>query len=72
VTTIANCRTLDEAEALRTFLESMGIAVFLPDETAASVVPHHFITKSGVRVQVLEDRADEARLLIESRHGTED
>ena len=67
MTTIANCLTLDEAVGLRALLEAHGIPAFIPDENTASVVPHHFVTRSGVRVQVPEEKANEARLLIDSR-----
>ena len=65
--TIANCRTLEEADCLRALLEAHGIPAFIPDENAASVVPHHLVTRSGVRLQVAEKDEDEARLLVERR-----
>lgn len=68
--TIANCSSLDEALGLRALLSANGIEAFIPDEATASVLPHHFITKAGVRLQVAEEQADEARLII-GRHGNE-
>ena len=65
--TIANCLNLQEATQLKMLLESAGITAFIPDEASASVAPHHFLTESGVRVQVEEGRAEEARNLIESQ-----
>jgi len=64
MTTVANCLNLDEALGLQALLDSMGIPSFIPDEAAASLAPHHFMTKSGVRLQVAEEHAEEARLLI--------
>lgn len=63
--TIANCYNLDEAQGLKMLLEGAGIPSFIPDETSSSVAPHHFLTTSGVRLQVLEEHAEEARRLIE-------
>ena len=62
--TIANCSTLDEAVGLRALLEANGIPAFIPDEMAAAVLPHHFVTKSGIRLQVSDEDADEARLIV--------
>jgi hypothetical protein len=66
--TVARCSTVDEAMMLRALLEASGIEVFIPDELTASVVPHHFITKSGVRVQVADEQAEEARRILESQN----
>jgi hypothetical protein len=64
MTTVANCYNLTEALQLQMFLEAAGIASFIPDENTASVAPHHFLTNSGVRLQVSEDDAAEALQLI--------
>jgi hypothetical protein len=45
-------------------LEARGIPAFLPDETSASIAPHHFLTPSGVRVQVPDEQAEEARQIV--------
>jgi hypothetical protein len=66
--TVARCSTVDEAMMLRALLEASGIEVFIPDELTASVVPHHFITRSGVRVQVPDEQAEEARRILESQN----
>lgn len=51
-------------------LEMAGIPAFIPDEIMASTAPHHFLTPSGVRVQVAEkDEEDARRLLQEDRTG---
>jgi len=65
MTTIANCFDLNEAMHLKMVLESCGIPSFIPDETAAGIAPHHFLTDSGVRLQVSEEREEEARKIIE-------
>jgi hypothetical protein len=62
--TVAQCMNLAEALRFKTLLEAHGIPTFIPDETTASIAPHHFMTPSGVRVQVPDDRADEAKQLI--------
>ena len=72
MTTVANCFNIQQAEQIRMRLESAGIPAFIPDETSAGVVPHHFMTPSGVRVQVADEQADEARKLIaEDEAGSE-
>lgn len=55
--TIANCFDIIEANRLRMALESAGIPVFIPDEMTASIAPHHFLTGSGIRIQVAEEHA---------------
>lgn len=64
MTTIANCGTLDQALRVRLALDSVGIPSFIPDESAATLAPHHFSTNSGVRVQVPDERAEEARRVL--------
>ncbi len=64
MTTIANCGTLDQALRVRLALDSAGIPSFIPDESSATLAPHHFFTPSGVRIQVPDDRAEEARRVL--------
>ena len=59
--TIANFGTLMEAELLKLKLASFGIEAFIPDELTAGVAPHIFATKSGIRVQVYPEDADQAK-----------
>lgn len=66
--TIANCHTLDEAQGLKMLLEGAGIPSFIPDENSSSVAPLHFLTTSGVRLQVLDEHVEEAKRLIEQGH----
>ncbi|MFN7140833.1 MAG: putative signal transducing protein [Limisphaerales bacterium] len=68
--TIANCHSLDEAIGLRMLLEGAGIPAFIPDESTSSVAPHHFLTAAGVRLQVLEENAEEAKQLISEARGS--
>lgn len=63
--TIANCFDITEANRLRMALESAGIPAFIPDEMTASLAPHHFLTSSGIRVQVADEHAAEAHKIIE-------
>ncbi|MEZ5300500.1 MAG: DUF2007 domain-containing protein [Verrucomicrobiales bacterium] len=73
MTTVANCANIGEALRIRIALESQGIDVFVPDETTATLVPFQFSTKSGVRVQVADENAEEARrILAESDPLAED
>ena len=71
MTTIANCSDVNEALRLKMVLESAGIPSFIPDETMAGVAPHHFLTSSGVRLQVADEHAAEARkILIDKRQSS--
>lgn len=65
--TVANFASLQEAQALKLTLGSAGIEAFIPDEVTAGVMPHHFMNRSGVRVQVAEEDETVAREIIE--HG---
>lgn len=65
--TIANYGTLMEAELLKLKLSSFGIEAFIPDELTAGVAPHIFATKSGIRVQVAEKDAENARAAMQSK-----
>lgn len=62
--TIANCSDLNEANRLRMALESAGISVFIPDEMTASAAPHHFLTGSGVRLQVAGEHVAEGQKIV--------
>jgi hypothetical protein len=64
MTTIANCFDLSGALSLQMLLESAGIPSFIPDEMAAGIAPFQFFTASGVRVQVADEHAEEARKII--------
>jgi hypothetical protein len=64
MTTVANCFDLTDALRLKTQLEAAGITAFIPDETTAGIVPYHFLTSSGVRLQVLDEHVEEARAIL--------
>ena len=64
MTTIANCSDVNEALRLKMVLESVDIPSFIPDEMMAGMAPHHFLTCSGVRLQVAEEHAAEAQKII--------
>lgn len=70
MTTVANCLTIMEAECVRLLLASRGITATIPDSISAGLLPYHFATKSGVRVQVDDACAEEAKAIIaEDRAG---
>jgi hypothetical protein len=62
--TVANCHDLQQANRVKLALEASGIPAFIPDELTAGIAPFHFMTDAGVRVQVTEDRLEEARRII--------
>lgn len=62
--TIANCLNLSQALSLKMRLEAAGIPAFIPDEMSAGIAPYLFFTTSGVRVQVAEENAEEAKEII--------
>ena len=71
--TIANLKSLIEAEQWKSRLAVSGIRAFIPDEISAGVAPHFFMSKAGVRLQVAEEDEVDARNIIEkSHHSAED
>ena len=64
MTTIANCFDVNQALQLKLLLESVGISSFIPDEISADIVPYHFFTSSGVRLQVADEDTTEAQQII--------
>jgi hypothetical protein len=58
IVTAQSFATLQDAEVARTFLESHGIAAFVPDQSA------RYVTFGPVRLQVkIEDLAEAQKLL---------
>ena len=51
-------------------LESQGLPAFIPDENSAMIAPHHFLTESGVRLQVADEHALEAQRIIADERGS--
>jgi Putative prokaryotic signal transducing protein len=65
--TVANCYDLNEARRLQIALGASDIPSFIPDEATAQNAPYVFIaTSSGVRLQVAEEHAAEARRIIKA------
>lgn len=62
--TIARFGSLEQAQLIKLKLESRGIEAFIPDDISATLTPHFFMTKSGVRVQVDEKDEEEARQIL--------
>jgi hypothetical protein len=62
--TIANCRDWQEAQILKSKLESSGITVFVPDEM--SNLDGMMMYFGGFRVQVAEEDAAAARAVLET------
>ena len=63
--TVANCYDLNEARRLQMALGAEDIPSFIPDEATAQNAPYFFIaTSAGVRLQVAEKHAEEARKII--------
>lgn len=65
--TIANLGSMEQAQSLKRRLESAGIGAFIPDEMSATIAPHFFMTRVGIRLQVDERDEEEARLILD--HG---
>ncbi|HJN89355.1 MAG TPA: DUF2007 domain-containing protein [Verrucomicrobiota bacterium] len=61
-------RALNSAEAqlVRSQLEAAGFDVFVADESSALAVECYVVGVGGIRVQVPEDREEEARELLKS------
>jgi hypothetical protein len=64
MTTIASCSNIAEAQFLKSLLEGAGITAFLPDELTATTAPQ-MLFAVGVRVQVEDEDAAQARRVIE-------
>ena len=65
MTTVAECYDIQEAQRLQMALGAADIPSFIPDEFTAQNAPYQFVgTGSGVRLQVAEEHAAEARRII--------
>lgn len=63
--TVANCFNVQEALTLQMVLGAADIPSFIPDEATAQNAPYVFLgSEAGVRLQVAEEHASEARELI--------
>jgi putative signal transducing protein len=63
--TVRTCRTLQEAQLVRSMLEAGGVEAFIPDENVAGLLVPDALDTDGVRVQVAAEDADVARELLE-------
>ncbi len=63
MTTLATCSNLAEALLLKSLLDDSGITAHLPEELTANAAPQ-LLFSSGIRVQVEDEDADEARRVI--------
>jgi hypothetical protein len=62
MTTVATCSNPAEAMLLKSLLEANDITAYVPDELTAQSAPH--FSGSGIRIQVDDQRADEAKRLL--------
>ena len=65
MTTLVTCSNIAEAQLLKSLLDDSGIKAFLPEEMTANAAPQ-FLFASGVRLQVEDEDAAEARRVIAS------
>lgn len=62
--TIATLSELAHAQLLQSALESAGIPTFMPDELTAQNAPPYLWASGGVRLQVPDEHAENARAII--------
>ena len=69
--TVAECYDIQQAQRFQIALGAAGIESFIPDEFTAQNSPWQFISSSGgVRLQVAEEDAAQARQIIQqAREG---
>jgi hypothetical protein len=65
MTTLTTCSSFVEAQLLKSVLDDAGLPAFLPDELMATTAPQTLFV-SGVRLQVEDEDADEARRVLAS------
>ena len=63
MTTLITCSNIAEAQLLKSLLDDSGIRAYLPEELTANAAPQ-FLFSSGIRLQVEDEDADEARRVI--------
>jgi hypothetical protein len=70
--TVAECYDIQEAQRLQLALGAADIPSFIPDEFTAQNAPWQFVgSSSGVRLQVPDENAVEARRIIERARSGE-
>lgn len=57
-----------EAQLIRSLLEAADIPVFVADELSALSIEGYSMSAGGIRVQVPEDRAQDAREIIKNEN----
>jgi hypothetical protein len=68
--TVAKCRDMQEAELLKSRLESAGIPAFVPD--TLSWYDGLIMFMGGFRVQVSDEHAETARQLLQTIDNTKE
>ena len=64
--TVAECYDIQEAQHFQIALGAAGIESFIPDEFTAQNTPWQFVGSSGgVRLQVADEDAEQARHIIQ-------
>ena len=63
MTTVTTCSNLAEAQLLKALLDDAGLPAFLPEELTANAAPQ-FLFASGIRVQVEDEDAEEAKRVL--------
>ena len=64
--TVAECYDIQEAQHFQIALNASGIASFIPDEFTAQNAPWQFLgSGGGVRLQVADEDAEQARQIIQ-------
>jgi hypothetical protein len=64
MTTVVHCSSVSEAMLKKSLLEGSGIHAWVPDELTSQLAPHFLFAGSGVRVQVEDEDADQARRVL--------
>ncbi len=68
MTTLTTCSNIAEAQLLKSLLDAAGIRAYLPEELTANAAPQ-FLFSSGIRLQVEDEDANEARQVIAAAEG---
>jgi hypothetical protein len=71
MTTLVTCSNIAEAQLLKSLLDDAGITAFLPEEMTANSAPQ-LLFASGIRLQVEDEDAAEARRVIASAETSSD
>jgi hypothetical protein len=67
MTTITTCGDLQQALLVKSILEGSGIPAFVPDELTAQNAPPYMWATGGIRVQVEDAQAENARKVLASQ-----